>query len=149
MVKKEEIQEYRNIFEQFDTNSDERLLREELIKGFSHTMSEGEAKEEVNRLMDHIDNDKNNFIEFEEFLSAFMDKKKLLKEENIMETFMLFDKDGSGKITLDELKIILTGNSDVKENVWEEMVLSIDQNSDGEISYREFKQMMNKMISDK
>jgi len=147
MVKKEEIEEYRKIFQNFDTNSDGRLSREELIKGFSQTMSEGEAREEVNRLIDHIDNDKNNYIEFEEFLSAFMDKKKLLKEENLMETFMLFDNDGSGKITIDELKKIMTGNAIVNNKVWDEILLDIDQNSDGEISYKEFKTIMRKMIN--
>ena len=146
MVKKEEIQEYRKIFSKFDSNNDGRLSREELIAGFSQTMSAGEATTEVNRLIDHIDNDKNNFIEFEEFLSAFMDKKKLLKEENLMETFMLFDKDKSGQITLDELKNILAGGSIVNDDVWNEMVSDIDANNDGEISYKEFKEIMKKII---
>jgi len=148
MVKKEDVKEYKKIFNQFDTNSDGRLTREELIKGFSHVMGEEDARDNVNRLIEHIDKDKNDFIEFEEFLSAFMDKKLLLKEDNLMEAYMHFDKDGSGKITLNELKVIMTGNCDVEENVWEEMVLSIDQNSDGEISYGEFKKMMRLMLKD-
>jgi calcium-dependent protein kinase len=147
MLKKEEIEEYRKIFQKFDTSSDGRLTREELIKGFSQMMSKGEANNEVNRLFDIIDNDKNNFIEFEEFLSAFMDKKKLLKEENLMETFLLFDNDRSGKISIEELKKILSGNSIVDNNVWNSILIDIDKNSDGEISYEEFKMIMKKMIN--
>lgn len=146
MVRNEEIEEYRKIFKKFDKNSDGRLSKEELIQGFSETMSEGEAREEIDRLINIIDYDNNNFIEFEEFLSAFMDKKKLLKEENLMETFILFDKDRSGKITIDELKVILTGNAVVSNDVWTRMISEIDQNKDGEISYSEFKKIMRKMI---
>ena len=61
--------------------------------------------------------------------------------------FMLFDNDGSGKITIDELKKIMTGNAIVNNKVWDEILLDIDQNSDGEISYKEFKTIMRKMIN--
>ena len=64
----------------------------------------------LKRLIDSIDCDKNNYVEFEEFLSAFMDKKKLLSEENLKETFLLFDNDRSGKISVEKLKKILSGN---------------------------------------
>jgi len=146
MLKKDEIIEYRNIFSRFDLNGDGRLSREELIQGFSLTMSPAEAEMEVNRLIDDIDGDKNNFIEFEEFLTAFMDKGKLLNEENLIQTFMLFDRDFSGKISVNELKKILGEGCIVNEDVWKEILDSIDANSDGEISFREFKEMMKKMI---
>jgi calcium-dependent protein kinase len=146
MVKKEEIEEYRKIFSKFDLNGDGRLSKEELIAGFSQTMSPAEAKMEVERLINDIDGDKNNFIEFEEFLSAFMDKEKLIKEENLTETFMLFDRDCSGKISVNEIKKIMGEGLIVKDEVWTGILQSIDSNSDGEISYKEFKEMMRKMI---
>lgn len=146
MLKKEEIEEYRKIFIKFDLNGDGRLSKEELIQGLSQTMTPLEAKNEVERLINDIDIDKNNFIEFEEFLSTFMDKEKLLKEEHLMETFKLFDKDSSGKISLDEIKETFGGNKATNDNVWKEIMSSIDSNSDGEISYKEFKDMMTKII---
>jgi len=146
MVKKEEVEEYRRIFTKFDINHDGRLSKEELIEGFSQTMTPAEAKMEVERLINDIDGDKNNYIEFEEFLSAFMDKENLLKEENLSETFMLFDKDCSGKISINEIKNIMGEGLSVNEDVWKGILLSIDSNSDGEISYKEFKDMMRKMI---
>lgn len=146
MLKKDEIEEYRKIFSKFDLNGDGRLSKEELIAGFSLTMSPAEAKMEVERLISDIDGDKNNFIEFEEFLSAFMDKEKLLKEENLTETFMLFDRDCSGKISVNEIKNIMGEGLSVNEGVWKGILESIDSNSDGEISFKEFKDMMKKMI---
>jgi calcium-dependent protein kinase len=100
----------------------------------------------LKRLIDSIDCDKNNYVEFEEFLSAFMDKKKLLSEENLKETFLLFDNDRSGKISVEKLKKILSGNSNVNNNVWNSIVKDIDKNSDGEISYEELKIIMKIMI---
>ncbi len=146
MLKKGEIEEYRKIFKKFDSNGDGRLSKEELIQGLTLTMSPLEAKIEVNRLIDHIDGDKSNFIEFEEFLSAFIDKEKILKEENLKDTFMLFDKDFSGKISTNEIKNILGKGSIVSDEVWKNIMNSIDENGDGEISFKEFKEMMEKMI---
>jgi calcium-dependent protein kinase len=146
MVKNDEIKDFRKIFKQIDTNSDGKLTKEELIKGFSLIFTEEESEKYINNIFEHLDKDKNNFIEFEEFLASFMDKDKLLKEDNLMEAFMHFDKDGNGKITLDGIKLTMTGNCDVKDEVWEEMVSKIDLNSDGQISYSEFKKIMRKMI---
>ena len=42
------------------------------------------------------------FIQLE-FLAASMDKKLYLKEEKLMASFQLFDKDGNGKISPEEL----------------------------------------------
>ena len=146
MMNKEEIEEYRKIFTQFDLNSDGRLTREELIIGLSSTMSDGEAKIEVDRIFDSIDGDKSNQIEFEEFLVAFMNKEKLLKEENLSSAFMLFDQDCSGKISTAEIKKILGGDSIVNEAVWTDILNEIDVNGDGEISYKEFREMMKKLL---
>jgi Ca2+-binding EF-hand superfamily protein len=70
-----------------------------------------------------------------------MDQKIYLKEEKIYEAFKTFDKDGSGKISTEEVKQILkVENDDIK--MIEEMIQSFDINKDGEIDYNEFLTMM-------
>jgi len=70
-----------------------------------------------------------------------MDQKIYLKEEKIYEAFKTFDKDGSGKISTEEVKQILkVENDDIK--MIEEMIKSFDINQDGEIDYNEFLTMM-------
>ena len=58
--------------------------------------------------------------------------------------FKMFDKDGSGTISKDEIKEALGG---LDEKLVEESIRDVDQNNDGEISFEEFEKMMNKMTS--
>jgi calcium-dependent protein kinase len=146
LTRKEDVDELRKIFMEFDIDSDGRLNKEELTKGLHRVMTPIEATNEVNRMMEIIDVDGNGFIEYEEFLRATMDRNKLLTTENLKIVFDMFDKDRSGKITPDELKQILGKDSDISNDVWNQMVKEIDENEDGEISFEEFRKMMDKLL---
>lgn len=51
----------------------------------------------------------------------------------------MFDQDGNGKISADELKSVLGGHvSDQGEKFWKDMIYEVDQNGDGEIDFDEF-----------
>lgn len=56
----------------------------------------------------------------------------------------MFDKDGSGTISKDEIKEALGG---LDEKIVEDIIKEVDDNNDGEISFEEFEKMMNKMVS--
>lgn len=56
----------------------------------------------------------------------------------------MFDKDGSGTISKDEIKEALGG---LDEKIVEEIIREVDANNDGEISFEEFEKMMNKMVN--
>jgi calcium-dependent protein kinase len=61
----------------------------------------------------------------------------------------MFDSDGSGKISADELmNIFLKGNKDnaVNREAFEKMIKEVDENGDGEISFQEFKGIMTKFF---
>jgi Ca2+-binding EF-hand superfamily protein len=47
-----------------------------------------------------------------------MNKSTLLSKKNLEEAFAAFDKTGTGRITVDELKSML-GGADVTDSVWE------------------------------
>lgn len=56
----------------------------------------------------------------------------------------MFDKDGSGTISKEEIKEALGG---LDEKIVEEIIREVDANNDGEISFEEFEKMMNKMVT--
>ncbi|EGR33181.1 TBC domain protein [Ichthyophthirius multifiliis] len=73
-------------------------------------------------------------------------------KEMYLEAFNIFDKDGNGKITVDEILKIL--NLDTKEerkifieSKLKKIIEEIDINKDGEIEFDEFKIIMNNLLN--
>uniref|UniRef100_A0A7S3NGR9 EF-hand domain-containing protein n=1 Tax=Euplotes harpa TaxID=151035 RepID=A0A7S3NGR9_9SPIT len=65
------------------------------------------------------------------------------QKAELKEAFSLFDKDGDGTITIDELSIVMKsiGQNSSKEAV-KEMIGDIDSDDDGEVSFEEFMKLM-------
>ena len=74
-----------------------------------------------------------------------MDKSKLLSKNNLMQAFQAFDKDGSGTITTDELKVVLNA-AGATDEVWESLIKEADEDGNGEIDLEEFSAMMMKLL---
>lgn len=58
----------------------------------------------------------------------------------------MFDKDGGGTISTEEIKQVLSFGQTLDEDVINQIIKQVDENGDGEISYEEFAQMMLKNI---
>ena len=97
--------------------------------------------------MQSVDSDRNGSIDYNEFLTATMDKEKLTSKSNLEIAFKSFDKDGSGKINLNEVKAIFNNSNVQNDNIFEKMIKEADDNNDGEISLEEFKTIMIKFFS--
>ena len=94
------------------------------------------------------DTDGSGEIDYSEFVVATINKKKLLSNEKLETAFNLFDKDGSGSISAFEIKEVLGVGKNIEEKVWSEIITEVDANGDGEISFLEFKIMMQKLLND-
>ena len=97
--------------------------------------------------MKSVDTDNNGVIDYNEFLTATMDRDKLASKKNLELTFKNFDKDGSGYISLSEIKSIFNNPKIKDDNVFDLLLLEADDNHDGEISLDEFKCIMLKFIN--
>jgi Ca2+-binding EF-hand superfamily protein len=62
--------------------------------------------------------------------------------------FNYFDKDKSGKLSAEEIKVVLGVLGDDKEGgeLVKNIIKEVDVNGDGEVSYDEFKNLMKKSI---
>ena len=56
------------------------------------------AETEVDKIMAAADADGNGEIEYSEWITATINKERLLSDEKLMAAFKLFDKDGGGTI---------------------------------------------------
>jgi calcium-dependent protein kinase len=89
-----------------------------------------------------VDIDGSGEIDYSEFVVATMDKRKYLSNEKLETAFNLFDKDNSGSISANEIREVLGVGKNIDEKIWNDIVLEVDGNGDGEISFTEFKTMM-------
>jgi calcium-dependent protein kinase len=76
--------------------------------------------------MSKVDTDGSGFIDYTEFVSASLDEAKVMSKKNLQITFKMFDKDGSGSISADELANML-GDEDLKnDEVWRQIINEVD-----------------------
>merc|ERR1712242_653940 len=99
---------------------------------------------ELQDMINEVDADGNGTIDFPEFLSLMARKMKDTDtEEELIEAFKVFDRDGNGFISAAELRHVTTnlGEKLTDEEV-DEMIREADVDGDGQINYEEFVKMM-------
>ena len=69
---------------------------------------------------------------------ATINKEKLLSKEKLKIAFKLFDSDGSGAISSDEIKEILNQGQKIDDKVWDDVIREVDIDGNGEIDFEEF-----------
>ena len=142
----EEIKKLKEEFDKIDVNKDGEISKNELITCLEVLYPRQEAIYRANQIFKEIDFNNDGTINFSEFLTVNIKKEKLLNEETLDNAFKMFDIDGNGYITIDELKKTMPLEITSKSG-WKELVSEVDKDGDYQISFKEFKEMMEKLIS--
>ncbi|KAK7379827.1 hypothetical protein VNO78_34352 [Psophocarpus tetragonolobus] len=145
-LSEEEIGGLKELFKIIDEDNSGTITFEELKDGLKNVGCDL-MESEIKSLMDAADIDNNGTIDYGEFLAATLQLNKMEREENLVNAFVYFDKDGSGYITIDEIqqacKDFGLGNIHL-----DDIIMEIDQDNDGRIDYAEFVAMMRKSDQD-
>jgi calcium-dependent protein kinase len=142
MSSSEEISKLRDVFIQLDTDGNGVLSREELTQGFK--ILGLKSVEDIEDIIQRCDADGSGFIDYSEFLTATINWREALSRERLEAAFKAYDIDGSGKITVEEIKLFIGGNDNIEEGEWRQVIEGVDQNGDGEVDFDEFLDLMTK-----
>jgi len=142
------IANLKEMFKSLDKDGDGTLTLEEMREGLAK--SNVEVPVNLEEIMKAVDSDGSGEIDYTEFLAATIDRKKYTQEDVCWAAFRVFDLDGNGKITKDELATVFSGGGVTKleetfglerEEI-EKLIEEVDQDGDGEIDFEEFMAMM-------
>ena len=129
---------------------DVKISKEELYNGllpYKKDLSDEELRKQVDIIFTNIDTDHNNYLEYEEFVRAAIDKEYFLSINFKQFAFNYFDKDRNGEITYEEVQNKFF-QSDKNKNSYKaqeqlkKAFNDIDINGDGKLSFEEFGKMM-------
>lgn len=84
-------------------------------------------------MFERIDLDGNGTLDYTEFITAAISEQNLITENRLMMAFEMFDKDGSGALSHDEIKDVICFDSFINAQEIDKLIAEFDENNDGEI----------------
>lgn len=140
-----EIKSLKDTFQLLDANGDGSLTLDEVKSGCEkHQVTLPDGFEEIFK---QLDSDGSGQVDYTEFIAATMDEAMSRREDLLWAAFRVFDIDGDGSITMDELSKVIS-NVDAKElpttdaAELEALMKKYDTDGNGVIDFEEFKAMM-------
>lgn len=149
--------ELARVFELFDRNGDGRITREELEDSLGK-LGMAVPSEELAAMIARIDADGDGCVDAEEFVELYRAITTSTgaegpaaaaaaeeDDEDMREAFRVFDANGDGYITVEELGAVLSSLGLKQGRTAEEcrrMIGQVDRDGDGRVDFHEFRQMM-------
>ena len=126
---------WREMYVLFDKN-DNNYLNLDSLKKYLSAVGVLIDNKELYKKLEEFDPDKNRKFTFEQIWENFKDCK-VISDEEIIEAFKAFDKDG--KINKEELKYVMTNLGDkIKEEDADKLLSNFQVDEQGNLDYKEF-----------
>ncbi|KAL3831114.1 hypothetical protein ACJIZ3_019916 [Penstemon smallii] len=150
-IQSDQLKQLKDIFNRFDMDRDGSLTQLELA-ALLRSLGLKPTGDQIHVMLGNMDSNGNGSIEFEELLQAIlpdMNEQVLINQDQLMEVFRSFDRDGNGYITAAELagQMAKMGHPLTYREL-SEMMQEADTNGDGVISFNEFANILGKSAVD-
>jgi len=128
-------------FALFDRDRDGEINTEELGK-VMRTHGFNPTEEDLKDMIRNVDTNSNGAIDFNEFIEMMV-KRGNNVEEDVAHAFKVFDRDGDGLITAEELRLTMNNLGEpITEEEVKAMIAEADLDGDGKINFVEFKSLI-------
>ncbi|XP_010557084.1 PREDICTED: calmodulin-like protein 7 [Tarenaya hassleriana] len=140
--------ELKRVFQMFDKNGDGRITKKELSESIQN-LGIYIPDKELTQIIEKIDVNGDGCVDMDEFGELYKsitgEEDEDEEEEDMKEAFNVFDQNGDGFITVEELKSVLSSLGLKQGKTLEDcrkMIMRVDVDGDGRVNYTEFRQMM-------
>ena len=135
-----DINEFKEEFQRFDKDGKGFITSKDVgnvIRPFHENLTDAEFSDMIDKF------DPDLTIDFQDFLVLMSKNDNDDDDKEFRETFRIFDKNGDGFITADELKHVMEnlGKKMTDEEI-DEMIREADSDGDGQVTYEDFFKMM-------
>jgi len=136
----EDIADLKETFRMFDKDGGGTISMAEL-KGVMERLGTKVSDKELREIISTVDENNDGEIDMSEFIT--MMKKMPEKKNELREAFKTFDADGDGCTTRSELRrVMIKFGQHLTDQELDAVMLEVDKNRDGVISYEEFMEAM-------
>ena len=138
-IDKDEERKLSELFRFLDQKKQKKLTLDDFKRGFKEAKI-SVSLFELKNIMNLLDTDGNNLIEYQEFLRALCDKDDLLNEKNLRAVFDIIDKDKKGYANINDINNFIVGNgqSNFKEKALKKLDEQIGEKKDLKMTFEEF-----------
>ncbi|XP_057722837.1 calmodulin-like protein 3 [Arachis stenosperma] len=148
-----QLADFGRIFQMFDHDDDGKISKEELLESVTK-LGLGVMKHDLIQMIARLDANGDGYVDFDEFERLY---KNVMgdddvcggggdEEEDMKEAFKLFDQNGDGFVSGEELSSVLCslGLRQGKKTLEDckNMIKKVDLDGDGMLDFKEFKQMI-------
>merc|ERR1719201_1917170 len=137
----QELDCLKEAFSLFDADHDGEITINELGRVMrNHGLNP--TNDELKDMIRNVDKNSNGAIDFNEFIEMMV-RRDAKVEEDVMHAFRVFDRDGDGYISVEELRLTMNNLGEpLTDQEVRSMIEEADLDGDGRINFQEFARLM-------